>query len=324
MAASLAFWAAALALVTAPAHAQSEGPAIALTLENDVIRGTDQGYTSGFAWTYQGADNKAPASAVRLARFLPFFDGTGDLRFSASLGQLQFTPEDTQRRTPDPTDRPYAGYAFLGLGLTDTKPGRQDRVSLDLGLVGPSALGEQLQDLAHDFSGDEDSLGWDSQLEDEPVFRVGLERVWRQPIRFSEAGWGADMLPSLSLALGTVETSLGAGLGFRVGRNLQQHFGPGRLHPGRGGPAQIAPTGTFYGFIGLEGRAVAQNIFLDGNTFTDSPSVDKNTFVADFTAGFVWAFNRFSLTAMAVHRTKEFEDQDDNDVFASVTIAIKL
>jgi lipid A 3-O-deacylase len=32
-------------------------------------------------------------------------------------------------------------------------------------------------------------------------------------------------------------------------------------------------------FASFEGRAVARNIFLDGNTFTDSHSIDKKTFV---------------------------------------------
>ena len=42
---------------------------------------------------------------------------------------------------------------------------------------------------------------------------------------------------------------------------------------------------NWYLFAGLEGRAVFRNIFLDGNTFTDSHSVDSKHFVGDIQAG---------------------------------------
>jgi hypothetical protein len=35
-----------------------------------------------------------------------------------------------------------------------------------------------------------------------------------------------------------------------------------------------------YGFVSLDGRAVARDIFLDGNTFTDSHQIDKKYFVS--------------------------------------------
>ncbi len=37
--------------------------------------------------------------------------------------------------------------------------------------------------------------------------------------------------------------------------------------------------------IGTQGRVVARNIFLDGNTFADSRSVDKEPVVADLLLG---------------------------------------
>jgi hypothetical protein len=77
-------------------------------------------------------------------------------------------------------------------------------------------------------------------------------------------------------------------------------------------------------FAGLEGRAVLYNIFLDGNTFTDSHSVDKETWVGDVQAGVVVQWNRFRITYTQIFRTKEFEGQDDGDLYGSVSLSYRF
>jgi len=42
----------------------------------------------------------------------------------------------------------------------------------------------------------------------------------------------------------------------------------------------------FYVFTSLNGMAVAWDIFLNGNTFTESHSVDKKPLAAEFTFSF--------------------------------------
>ena len=75
-------------------------------------------------------------------------------------------------------------------------------------------------------------------------------------------------------------------------------------------------------FGAVDGRAVARDIFLDGNTFKDSPSVDKEPFVADLSYGIGLIAGRFQLTFQQVRRTKEFKTQPytHND-FGSVTFS---
>ena len=79
------------------------------------------------------------------------------------------------------------------------------------------------------------------------------------------------------------------GLTLRLGEDLQRDFGPPRVRPALAGSGMFRPTGQFswYVFGGAEGRVVARDIFLDGNTFRDSLSVDKKRFVADFQVGLV-------------------------------------
>ena len=64
--------------------------------------------------------------------------------------------------------------------------------------------------------------------------------------------------------------------------------------------------------------AVLHNIFLDGNTFKDSHSVDKESFVADLMAGFAISYGRYKFSYSYVYRTKEYKNQSDPQIFESI------
>ena len=81
---------------------------------------------------------------------------------------------------------------------------------------------------------------------------------------------------------------------------------------------------AWYVFASAEGRAIARNIFLDGNTFRDSLSVDKRPFVADFQLGAVLHFDNLELTYTYVARTEEFETQGSAQQFGSVGITYRF
>ncbi len=77
-------------------------------------------------------------------------------------------------------------------------------------------------------------------------------------------------------------------------------------------------------FAGLEGRYVLRNIFLDGNTFTDSHSVDKRPFVIDMQVGGAVLFGRTRLTYTHVIMSPEFNEQREWDHFGALTLSWRL
>jgi hypothetical protein len=62
-------------------------------------------------------------------------------------------------------------------------------------------------------------------------------------------------------------------------------------------------------------------MFLDGNTFKHSHSVDKKPFVGDLQTGLVVQWKRFRITYTQIFRTKEFDGQDDGDLFGSLSLS---
>jgi hypothetical protein len=80
----------------------------------------------------------------------------------------------------------------------------------------------------------------------------------------------------------------------------------------------------WYLFTGAEGRAVARNIFLDGNTFRDSRSVEKKLFVGDLQFGIAFTWSNVRLSYTHVLRTREFKIQDERDDFGALSLSIRL
>jgi hypothetical protein len=62
----------------------------------------------------------------------------------------------------------------------------------------------------------------------------------------------------------------------------------------------------WYVFAGIDARVVAHNIFLDGNTFRDGPSVDRRRTVRDVTIGFSVRHAPLRVSLTRVRRSDEF------------------
>lgn len=316
-----------------PAWADDAGR-ITLTEENDsIVFPTDRYYTQGFEFAYLGPD--VARDSVWVAPFdslsgLGLF-GSGTMaarRYQVIFGQSIFTPDDTSAEDPDPDDRPYAGWTYGGISLVqDTDRRRLDNLELLVGIVGPAAQGRPTQNDWHQFIGVDTANGWDRQIHNEPGVMLTYERKYRfiQPL---VGGFAVDAIPEAGVTLGNVMTYGEAGGMLRFGRNLEADYGPNRIRPSLSGTSYFNadyledPFG-FYIYVGAQGRAVAQNIFLDGNSYRDSREVDKEHFVGDLTGGVAifWS-NSVKLDAGFTYRTQEFEGQDEGAKFANVNLTV--
>ena len=95
-------------------------------------------------------------------------------------------------------------------------------------------------------------------------------------------------------SLGNIWTGANVGLTVRLGQDLSVDFGPPHIRPNLSGPGSFDSARPFawYLFAGAEGRLVARNIFLDGNTVADSHSVTKERLVGDFPVGLAVVIDR--------------------------------
>jgi hypothetical protein len=116
---------------------------ITLVGENDALmfEPTDYWYTHGHMVSYlspplapPSLDWLFPPAVLRAGTF-------SSRRFEIVAGQSIFTPKDKQLSPPDPTDRPYAGWLYAGVGLyQETNRYVLDHLELLVGVVGPASL----------------------------------------------------------------------------------------------------------------------------------------------------------------------------------------
>lgn len=306
--------------------------------ENDLFTGSDRHYTNGVKFTWISPDLTAfaeygtlPETWLPYIDCLPFVNKPGFQRNVAFfIGQNMYTPEQIERASLTADDRPYAGWTYAGVSFHSKNRKRLDTVEFQAGIVGPASLAEPVQKFVHRVVNAPEPRGWDHQIRNEPGLAVIFERKLRLFSRESADGWGADGIPFAGLSLGNIQTYVNTGFEFRLGLRLPRDFGTSLIRPAgdTSAPAarddpRLAGLESFgwHLFGSANGRAVARDIFLDGNTFRDSHSVDKKTFVLDLAAGLCVTAGRFKVTYAYAVRTKEFKGQRRHDSFGAVSVS---
>lgn len=313
----------------------AETPAtINFRVDNDLFGKQDQGYSSGVQFGFVSPnlvdytdDPCLPFPARWLNRYLDGLTSKGfeQQNMVVTLGHALFTPNDPDRQDLIVEDRPYAAMLLVGLGYNARSGDSLRHTQVQLGILGPSARGEEVQDAVHDLVDSEKFQGWDNQLRDEPVFRIVHERMRR--FSPAEGGrWSWDGITHWGGSLGTIATYANAGGELRFGRNLPDDFGSTPLRPAgenTAPPRQRRAGGEFgmHAFLMIDGRWVLRDITLDGNTFQDSHSVDKRAFVADVGYGVALTKGQWKFAVARYLRTREFEGQKERPKFGSFTIS---
>jgi lipid A 3-O-deacylase len=140
------------------------------------------------------------------------------------------------------------------------------------------------------------------------------------------------------LSFGNIASFANAGLELRLGWRLPDDFGTSPIRPGGDNAApRLAPHLSrvyhehgFHLFASFDGRFVANNIFLDGNTFARSHAVRKRPFVGDIAYGWAYAWPPLSfipsgkLAYAHYVQSREFEGEERNHGFGSVTLSIEF
>lgn len=296
--------AAGAALILALAARADEAPArlAAVTIENDFFAGYDHHYTNG----------------VQAA----FVAGPGTV---FAVGQRIYTPTNTEARTPDPADRPYAGWLYA---MTDTRlstrDGTIDHLTLSVGLVGPHALARQAQDLVHRTLGEARSRGWDSQIASEATFLAGYEKAWPRVLAGRFDGRDTDVAVRAGAAVGNALTYADIGAVARFGRHLPDdipvtHISLGPPRDGYRGTPELG----WYAWAGIDARAVARNIFIDGPMFHEGgPALRRKPFGMDTQLGIAIAGPTARVGFTYVVRSREFDGQVGNDRFGQLALAL--
>jgi hypothetical protein len=291
----------------------AKGSEFQLFIENDMLAHSDRYYTNGIKFGIGVPGDTLSELFCNSAKkvLAPFSDEVDRIHFGWFLGQNLYTPRTITIAAPQPNDRPWASWTYLGaVGQRINKAGNAlDTVEIDFGFVGPMSLGDQVQTTWHHLIGASKPQGWGNQIPSEPAFLVSY--VHKQKFRLNTDFF--EVIPHGGVTLGNVFTLARAGGIVRLGTNMTG-FGPDTIEPGGAmlqNTRDAADPGSrkkfeVYGFVGFDGRLVGRNIFLDGTMFRDSPSVSKRDYVHDVSIGASVRYGPVRVSLTRIKRSEEF------------------
>jgi lipid A 3-O-deacylase len=191
------------------ASAQSHSNEIGAETDNDsyLLQGSDRYYTDGIFFYFRHA-LKVDASSSLQNKVLGF--EFGQKIFNPQSGTIAFNgrPDD-----PRYIDRPFAAYLYAGSTLNFLYKNESNlKLSAQIGIVGPGALGKQVQTFVHDNFGFYHPTGWQYQVDNN--FELNLSAEYNKLL--ARTSWIDVSLASYA-NLGNGFTGAGIGPMFRLG-----------------------------------------------------------------------------------------------------------
>ncbi len=306
--------------------AWAEDATYTLVIENDYVFNMDRDYSSGFQLDYV-----SPAKTQRdgLTGYLAFnvlrADNDDPVRKRIALGQYIFIPEDTSGPGTPVGQHPYAGFLYGTYGvLAEKGDDRLDSFHVQVGVTGDPSQGQEVQNVFHNAFGDDEAQGWDTQLDTEIAFAATYDTA-RKVKLFEWGNLESEIIGNAGASVGTLLTQGHVGANWRLGFDLADDWGPTKLYPySSAGQWNNVNWASGYVYLGATGRVVARDLFLDGNTFASSSSVDKEALVADWFAGWAVQVGVAQVSFTYQERGKSFETQDSPHKTASVNLSFAL
>ena len=256
------------------------GDSFSIYLENDLLHDTDSFYTHGTRISFSKNDE-----------------------VEYVIGQHLYTPTDITVEKLILGDRPYAGWLYVGFLLKEIEDWI---IECTIGVIGPSACGEEIQTFVHEMVDSETPKGWDNQIDDEFVFQTLWEKYFNivNKNNFSIKPYGC-------FAGGNVFMYIGGGVNVMFGKNVPKTILNSDI------TMSVSKKSYFYGFMGAECRNVFRNSFLD-TLINDNTIVEKENIVSDLKYGISIGNDKFSIDITQIHRSKEFVEQIKPETFNSL------
>ncbi len=343
-------------LPTLPDSARNTGHAARLTFywDNDggfakPIDRHDRYYTAGagasLAWQAPWVD----ALLSKMPTIAGEFDPAKSAYAMGFAGNLtMYTPQHYELSQVIPDDRPFAGYTYGGLFFQRANRAAKlpvyEALEVDVGILGPTSLAQNAQELVHHTFDYPYPRGWSHQVNDEVQFSLKYERRWRWDAWTPPESWAPwaprlQVLPQAGLTAGTLLDEAHAGAVVRLGWNLPDDFGPGNLAMPADFTYDVARTNdaftwedvlrkqSFYFFVRPYGEVVGRNGLLEGDAFSDRDPVTRSPEHAIFAVeyGLSHRFLKyFEFTYSWTDESPEFKGQRGWDSWGSIQFAFNL
>ena len=284
--------------------------------EDDVYTHTDDGYSAGerlsFLW-YIPDENYTIYDTL----FLDY--GPSYSYFTFALTNQIFTPTDTNSKTLIENDRPYAGWSYAEFGMHKSSKKHLRSLLIKIGIIGSSSYSKEIQNNFHALIGNDYTKGWGNQLNNEIGVNLKYTHKWML-LSKSNTLFESSLVPFVEGELGNIAINAKGGVNTRIGYNIPKDFSVSSIDYGAdpGIPAydeyqnmKKLPWSFSLNFSAAA-SVVERDIFLDGNSFGKSHSVEKEPFIYYYGFGFTVRYKDFSFDFIEIRNSKRFITEKSN------------
>jgi lipid A 3-O-deacylase len=230
------------------------------------------------------------------------------LIYDFSVGQEMYNPYTGFSPNPKTHDRPFAGFLYAQGDLNFFyKKESILTTSLQLGVVGPDAWGEEAQKFLHRSFGFYNIRGWDYQIKN--TFAANVS-VGYSKLLHRMTNKNVDLSLQTGIKVGTTYNGASAGVLFRAG-SINQLFGSASTN------AIISQNSTSKNFVKNEFffyakprlDLVVYDATLQGGLFDDNSPItyDPKPIVFSQQIGFDYSSQRFTVDFSLLFKTREVE-----------------
>lgn len=220
----------------------------------------------------------------------------------ATVTQDMYTPEDIGNTELIETDRPYAGHLYLTLYFIKETENTSTLLSIQAGVIGPASGAGKTQIAFHDLIDAQEPRGWDHQLNNEPTLNITLLKGIKNEVFNNAKLYSIQSISYASASFGNVSIKGTIGQAFRLGYNVPDDI----LGTNYDDPNDDI---SLYLETQFETSYIARDIFLDGNTFSNSHSVDKKSIVGSAQVGVTARWKNIHISYFICNKSEQFKGQ---------------
>jgi hypothetical protein len=272
-------------------------------------KGTDNAYTNGSRIDYFYQPDHRPHGILGKYGLTAAF-GSTDI-YSWGLHEIMYTPDNITKADWQPNDYQYAGAIVASHSRYSFNPEKKYSVQTELvfGLIGPSAMGKEIQSGFHRLIHYTQPMGWGHQFRNDALVNINLTAEKQ----LLAAGRWLTLVGGARAYAGTMQNGAALYSTLLIGKmepwfnGFFSHFmSPGRERNGR-------KNWQGYFIFKPELQYFAQNAILEGGLFTHNPNLppdgkvppasaaspkapELEPWVPSFTYGFVFSQGKFGFS----------------------------
>lgn len=273
--------------------------------------GQDKYYTNGLFLTFRHALDQNHGK-----------DSTTKKIWEIELGHKMYNPKSGKTTDIDRTDRPFAAYLYAGGSFNWLYNSEQNiKLTLQAGVLGPSALGEEVQKNLHDFIGFYPIKGWENQVKDE--FGINTTIEYNRLLNRSKNN-KTDYTVISYVNVGSTYSSAGAGLLFRNGL-INQLFTSASTNSTISNNSNTTPLKEteFFFFAKPTLNFIAYDGSIQGGMFREEKgpiTFDIKHVVFSQELGAIYVKNRIAANFSLIFKSREVKSEAKAHQYGSVAL----